>query len=227
MYRKLRRGIEAAVDEGLLASGAHLPSERKLSSDLGVSRVTVRKSIDQLAGSGLLSRRHGAKTTVAGRFEKQISRLTGFSQEIRSRGMEPGVKWLFRDVVSPAPAEVMALGILPGDLVVRLRRLRFAGTQPIAIESAVVPQAFLPKATLVEDSLYDALERLGVSPVRGVQRIRAGTMNPTEATELASTPGAPMLIVERRCFLADGRAVEYTETRYNGEVYDFVTELTK
>jgi len=50
-------------------------------------------------------------------------------------------------------------------------------------------------------------------------------MSKVDADLLESTPGAPLLIIERRCFVADGRAVEFAETRYNGERYDFLTEL--
>ena len=66
---------------------------------------------------------------------------------------------------------------------------------------------------------------LGCGPVTGAQRIRAGVMAPVEAELLEAEPGAPLLIIERRCYLADGRAVEFTETRYNGALYDFLTDL--
>ena len=50
-------------------------------------------------------------------------------------------------------------------------------------------------------------------------------MTRAEAEALESEVGQPLLIVERRCFLADGRTVEFTETRYHGERYDFVSDL--
>lgn len=50
-------------------------------------------------------------------------------------------------------------------------------------------------------------------------------MTPLEAELLEAEVGSPLLIIERRCYLADGRPVEFTETRYNGEVYDFLTDL--
>ena len=50
-------------------------------------------------------------------------------------------------------------------------------------------------------------------------------MSPEEAELLQAAPLTPMLIAERRCFLEDGRPVEFTETRYNGKVYDFISDL--
>jgi GntR family transcriptional regulator len=88
-----------------------------------------------------------------------------------------------------------------------------------------VPVSILPSGDLVDGSLYEALRRIGAPPVRGLQRIRAGKMTKGDAQLLDSSPGAPLLIVERRCFLEDGRAVEFTETRYNGDSYEFLTEL--
>lgn len=226
LYLELAEALAEAVNRDLLRRGSALPGERGLSRALGLSRVTVRRAIEELVGRGLLVRRQGARTTVGPRVEKQLATLAGFSEEIRSRGMEPGVRWLSRVVVRPSPAEVMALALAPGDPVVRLERLRLADGSPIAIERATLPQAILPAAEFAGDSLYTALDRLEARPRHGTQRIRAGVMSEREARLLEAAPGTALLIVERRCFLSDGRTVEFTETRYNGDVYDFVTELS-
>lgn len=223
LYRKLADALAQQMPMG--DAQAHLPSERQLSSKLGISRVTVRRALDELAADGLLVRRQGARTVMAQRIEKALSVLTGFSDELRARGQVPGQRWLAREKVLPTPAEAMALDLSGNAPIVRLVRVRLADGQPIAIERAAVPQSILPSGSLVKDSLYDALSRLEAQPVRGVQRIRAGLMTRTDAELLESQSGGPLLIVERRCFLADGRPVEFTETRYNGENYDFLTEL--
>ena len=224
-YRRLAGVISDLVQTETLGGRARLPSERSLSAALGISRVTVRRAIDEAASDGLLRRKQGARTTVGSRLEKRLGKLTGFSDELRSRGVEPGQRWISRRTVQPTPAEVMALGLSSSEPIVRLVRVRLADGVPIAIERAAVPQSILPSGDLVRDSLYALLGELGMAPVRGVQRIRAGIMARVEAELLDCAPGTPILLVERRCFLADGRPVEFTETRYNGERYDFVTEL--
>jgi GntR family transcriptional regulator len=224
-YRKLADALAEAMRTGILGPKAHLPSERILAGQLGISRVTLRRALDEIAADGLLQRRQGARTAVARRVEKSLAALTGFSDELRARGIVPGQRWLSRQTVGANSSEAMALGLAPAQLVVRLERVRLADGLPIAIERAAVPQALLPSGEMVGASLYDALTRLGVPPVRGMQRIRAGLMTRTDADLLQSQPGGPLLIVERRCFLADGRPVEFTETRYNGASYDFLMEL--
>jgi GntR family transcriptional regulator len=225
LYLRLRDALAEATRLGIAGPSGGLPSERWLARRLEISRVTLRRAMDELAADGLLSRRRGARTVVARRVEKVLSALTGFSDELRARGMEPGQRWISRRTVSPSPSEALALGLSAVDAIVRLVRVRLADGQPIAIERATVPQSILPSGDLVTGSLYEALGRLGSPPVRGVQRIRAGLMTRVDAELLDSDPGGPLLIVERRCFLADGQPVEFTETRYNGERYDFLTEL--
>lgn len=223
LYRQLADALSQQVPR--LPPQTPLPSERKLSDALGLSRVTVRRALDELAADGLLLRRQGARTVQATRLEKALSSLTGFSDELRARGQVPGQKWLARQTVLPTPAEAMALDLSASDAIVRLVRVRLADGAPIAIERAAVPQSVLPSGELVAESLYQALNEHDARPVRGVQRIRAGLMTRADAEQLDSAPGSPLLIVERRCFLADGRPVEFTETRYDGERYDFLTEL--
>ncbi len=66
----------------------------------------------------------------------------------------------------------------------------------------------------------------GFLPQRAIQRMRSRAASAEDAQHLHCEPGAPLLMTERRCFLGDGQIVEYCETRYKGDVYDFVFELT-
>ena len=225
LYQIISGALAEAVGVGILGENSLLPSERTLASRLNVSRVTVRRALDNLEASGLLKRRQGVRSCVAPRVEKTLSAILGFSKELLLRGVKPGQKWLLRQVSLPTPNESMALGVPTNELIVRLVRIRFADDIPIAIERATVPQEFLNSYDLVKDSLYEALRETGFMPFRGVQRIRAGVMTRAEAVALESEVGQPLLIVERRCFLTDGRTVEFTETRHHGERYDFVSDL--
>jgi GntR family transcriptional regulator len=225
LYQRLASALLDAMTVGSISGGQALPSERRLSAELGISRVTVRRALELLARDGRLRRQQGAQTRVVERVQKTLSTVTGFSEELHARGSVPGHRWISRQTVLPTPSEAMSLGLSTNDPVVRLVRIRTADGRPLAIERATVPQAILPSGNLVDESLYATLRALGCGPVQGAQRIRAGLMSPVEAELLEAEPGAPLLIIERRCYLADGRAVEFTETRYNGALYDFLTDL--
>jgi len=227
LYRQLGRALKTAIDESVLKRGAVIPSERDLSTGLGLSRVTVRKAIDNLVSDGLLDRRQGAKTVVSSRLEKSLATMTSFSEDMRSRGLKPGCVWISREISRPSPAEMMALGIPGHEKVVRLRRLRTADTMPIAIETATLPARFVPDPDAIGASLYEYLAAHGAMPVRAMQRMQAKPATEEERRLLLTPEGTSLLTMERRCFLADDQIVEFTQTKYRGDVYDFVIELMR
>ncbi|MEP6939605.1 MAG: GntR family transcriptional regulator [Rudaea sp.] len=224
-YLRLRRAIQNTIETGAFPPGQPLPSERDLARDLALSRVTVRKAIGGLVEEGLLTQRHGAGTFVADRIVKSFSRLTGFTDDLRARGLKPRVEFLEREVGEVTPEEAMALNLSPGANVIRLRRLRFAADKPLALESTVVPQSVIADPERIKLSLYDALEEIGCRPTRALQRLRAVAVDAAQGLLLDLPVGSPALSIERRAFLDDGRVVEYTTSLYRGDAYDFVAEL--
>ena len=86
-----------------LGVGTAIPSERQLSADLGVSRLTVRAALDDLAREGYLVRRRGSGTYVQQPKISQELTMTSFSEDMRRRGMVPGSRTLSMRRSSPAP----------------------------------------------------------------------------------------------------------------------------
>ena len=78
----------------------------------------------------------------------------------------------------------------------------------------------------MESSLYAALERAGNRPVRALQRLRAVLFSAEQAELLQARENDAGLLVERLGFLQDGRAMEFTQSYYRGDIYDFVAELS-
>ncbi|MFT3972491.1 MAG: GntR family transcriptional regulator [Amaricoccus sp.] len=227
LYRRLKGAMERTIATCGLADGAGFPGERVIADRLLLSRVTVRRALALLEEDGVLSRRQGARTEVAARVEKALPALTSFSEDLRARGILPGCRWLSKRIAWPSPGEALALGLRSGAEVVRMRRVRTADGVPIAVEQAAVPASLLPSPDLVGDSLYEALGRLGLQPQRALQRMRAEVATPGDAELLDCAEGSPVLYSERRCFLADDRVVEHCETRYRGDVYEFLLELRR
>lgn len=229
LYARLKTLVCGAVASGNLKAGDAIPSERDVAEMLEISRVTVRKAFTELVAEGLLVRRRGSGTYVNGparRLEQPLSRLTSFSDDMRLRGLSTDADWLERSCGLPTPEEALKLSISPSEHVSRFHRLRRADGRPMALELAVVPHRFLPDPASVETSLYAALEAHGRRPVRALQRLHATALTAREAALLDQPVGAPALFVERISYLADGRAAEFTRSRYRGDSYDFVAELT-
>src|SRR5947207_4147775 len=145
--------------------GKAIPSERQLSSDLGVSRLTVRAALDDLVREGFLVRRRGSGTFVSEPKIAQELTMTSFTEDVRRRGMSPASRTLSLDVV-PAGAQLgRFLHVSPSEPVVVVRRLRLADRETMAIETLHVREALVPGLSgdeLEKHSFYELLrERYG------------------------------------------------------------------
>ena len=225
LYQQLQRGLRQAIQTKALGPEDALPPERDLAEALAVSRITVRKAIDGLVAEGLLTRRQGSGTFVSGRVEKNFSKLTSFTEDMIARGRVPTSSWLRKSQGTVTPEESLVMGLSPGTPVYRFHRLRFADEAPMALEYCTVPAFCLSSIDAVDSSLYGALEKAGYRPTRALQRLRAVLFTNEQAELLNAHERDAGLLVERRGFLPDGRAVEFSQSFYRGDTYDFVAEL--
>lgn len=226
LYQQLQRKLRLALENRVLGADDALPPERDLAEELNVSRITVRKAIDGLVDEGLLIRKQGSGTFVTNRVEKNFAKLTSFSEDMRARGRKPRSVWLDRAAGTVTPGESLTLRSSPGTPVYRFSRIRYADDAPMALEYATVLADCLPSVESVETSLYEALERTGNRPVRALQRLRAVLLTAEQAQLLKAQEKDAGLLVERVGFLKDGRAVEFSQSFYRGDIYDFVAELS-
>ena len=226
LYQQLQRALREAIDRRILDANDALPAERDLAEELGVSRITVRKAIDGLVNEGLLSRRQGSGTFVRGRVEKNFSMLTSFSEDMRVARAHPRSEWLKRTSGTVTPEEALTLRSSPGTPVYRFNRLRFADDAPMC-------------ARIRDDrrDLPAVARSSGELPVRGAreggQPTGARAAAPARGAPDARTGGAAARQSRRRRspgralgFLQDGRAVEFSQSYYRGDTYDFVAELS-
>lgn len=229
LYLQLQRRIADGIASGRLSPGNSLPAERDMATMTGLSRVTVRKAVQALVAAGHLVQRRGSGTYVAPkleRLEQALSLLTSFTEDMARRGKSVESVWLTRQVTSPSPEEVMALGLGAGERVSRLERVRRSDGIPLAIERASLSPHSLPNPGCVETSLYAVLQARGLRPVRAVQRISAANLGAKDADLLGVPAGAAGLRIERIGYLLSGRVVEFTRSLYRGDAYDFAVELT-
>ena len=165
--------------------------------DPRLQRVPIHAAVNpgnRLLGPRGVARVHGPqKGASAGqveRLEQALSLLTSFTEDMARRGKSVESVWLSRAIQSPAPEEVMALGLGAGDRVARLERVRRSDGVPLAIERASLSSVVLPDPDQVEASLYAVLEARGMRPVRAVQRISAANLGVRDAELLGVPAGA-------------------------------------
>src|SRR4051795_7650087 len=118
-----------------LGVGNAIPSERQLSTDFGVSRLTVRAALEELVREGYLVREHGRGTFVSEPKIAQQLTLTSFTEDMRRRGMVAGSRTLELKTTHAGASVGRALALSPDAPVLRTRRLRLADGEPMAIET--------------------------------------------------------------------------------------------
>ena len=219
----VRRHLEAVIEGGL---GPHdkLPTERELADEFDISRLTVRRALDQLENDGVVYRVQGAGTFVS---EKSITKsfeLTSFSEDMRARGLVPG-SLSTKVVVMPAGAHIgYALGLSPAEQVVHIRRVRTADYAPMCVENSYLPESLVPDLVerLGNESLYRVLdEQFSLRLERADQVIKVTVLDPTVAAELQVPPFSPAFLVTRTGYDERGRAVEFAESLYRGDRYSY------
>jgi GntR family transcriptional regulator len=214
-----------------LGVGEAIPSERQLSGDLGVSRLTVRAALDDLVREGFLERRHGAGTFVSEPKIAQELTMTSFTEDMRRRGMMPSSKTLELKTVAAGARLGRLLHVSPSERIVVVTRLRYADRETMAIETLHVSEALVPGLTakdLEQHSFYELLEeRFGVIVVGGSQAIEPTVTNEEESAALGVPLHSPAFLFERTTNAADGTIVEYVRSIYRGDRYRLVSDLTR
>ena len=213
-----------------LTVGDAIPSERQLSADFGVSRLTVRAALDDLVREGHLVRRHGSGTFVSEPKIAQELTMTSFTDDMRARGLRPASQTLDLRVV-PAGARLgRLLHVSPSEPVLVADRLRLADGESMAIETVHIRASHVPGLTaadLEERSFYELLrDRYGIVVVGGEQTIEPTVTDEDESQALGVPLHSPAFRFERVTHSAAGEIVEFVESIYRGDRYRLVTALS-
>src|SRR4051794_21233288 len=166
---RLTHALTSVIEDDLVTAGEALPPERELAEDLGVSRSTLRQCLEQLAGGGLIETRRGAGHFVARRILKPVTRLTGFTDDMVSRGIKPVSKILQKTVMPVPPDTAFRTGLPLGTPVFVLERLRLAGEEILAYERSIVPVSAVGEGYDGSGSLYARMDGHGGRPKRILQ----------------------------------------------------------
>ena len=101
LYHRVYREIAKGIESGVLQPGDRLPSERALCEQLGVSRATVRRAVEQLSADGLVVARGRGSFVCGDAVSEPPNTLMGLSEVARSRGLEP-TSQVLRAALRPA-----------------------------------------------------------------------------------------------------------------------------
>ncbi len=232
-YFQLCNYIEKKIRSKELQPGRLMPSEEELCQKLRISRTVVRQAMAELEQKGLITKQSGKRSTVAlPRYEAGLMQsLCGFYEDAISKGQRPSTRVLDLRVI-PAEGEVStALSLNPGELVIRLHRVRYLNEEPQVISVTHLVAKKCPdliNEDLPNRSLYDILgQKYGLVVQKGFRTIEAIALERGDARIFQLRPGSPALLLTSIGLLEDGSPLEYFIAKHRGDRSRFQVRLVK
>ncbi len=224
VYVQIVNRVISAIDDHSIPPGMMLPSEKRISEYLGISKMTLRHAYSVLETQGYIGASRGKGTFVQGsRIEKNLPEMLSFSEEVRARGGKPSSKILSVKVVPASQTAQEFLRLTKEELVYEIKRLRFADELPLAIEIVQLPKKLFPDIDRFRweaESLYSVMENsYGVRLSRCYSEIEATAATREQAMLLNLSVGGPLIVISRRSYSDEDFPVEFSITSYPGNCY--------
>lgn len=227
LYFQVSTRLQSAIQSRAIPAGARLENEVSIAEQLGLSRPTIRRAIQELVDKGLLVRRRGIGTQVVqGSVTRQVE-LTSLFEDLQSANHEPGTQVLTHEVIPASDEVAAALALTPGTDVLHLRRRRSTDGVPVAVLENYLPEEFadISREQLESRGLYQVLRARGVAIRVAKQKIGARRAEEDEPGLLEIEAGGPLLTMERISFDQSGAAIEFGHHCYRPDLYRFETTL--
>ena len=228
LYEQLRKDMIGKIAAREWMPGQRIPAEMDLCESYGVSRITVRKAIEDLVGSGHLRRYRGKGTFVRMELiENKLSKFYSFSEALKSKGLKEFAEVLAFETVTVDVFLAEKLRLYVSDRVYKLMRLRSVDEMPYAVETSYIPKAQFPTLTgefIAENGLYNAMQLLGITPNRATETFHVDSMDGLEARLLQQNSREPVMCIERLT-LCDDLMVEYCRSIVRGDFFNYTVEL--
>src|SRR6201981_2976542 len=221
--RQIEDWLAGQIATGALAPGDRLPTEHDLAGWFGVSRMTLRHALAELARRGPVTQtvgRRGGTGVAAPKLEQDLTTLAGFSEQLRRHGMVAGARVLSARERPAGPAAAAALRLAAGHSVDEVQRIRLGDGRPIALERSLFPAARFPGMLelRLDGSLYELLEtRYGLRPHRARESLEPVTAGVREAEALEVAAGAPLMLVGRPAYARCGEPLEFARDLFRGD----------
>ena len=234
LYHQIQHLLRYRIHNGQYRPGTQIPSEHELSTELGVSRVTLREALRELVRENLLVKIQGKGTFVHSNPPKRLApvRYTGFLEELQERVRKLRVTDVEIAQV-PAPPEVkkaLRLADEASELTL-IRRLRFMDDQPFSFTLNYLPTeigARIRQKDLYSMPLLKILqEDLKIPIIRAKETVAAAPADPDTARRLGIPVLYPVLHMTRVMYTTGDKPFEVVDIYYRADKYHYSVNMTR
>jgi GntR family transcriptional regulator len=232
LYARIEETIATEIAQGEYRPGDQLPTEDALLQRFQVSRITVRRAIQNLVNRGLLEIRRGLGTFVLSpRIEAELTKLTGFVEDMNAAGRRATARVIGKGIVAASARVAERLQLPKGARVMQIKRVRLADGTPISFDETYLPLS-LGKRIVHKDlrlhPIFTLLEEeYGVFLVEADYQLEAVSATEAVADALQVKVGSPIFQIERTSMTTGNQPVDYEVLSYRGDLVRFTTKLLR
>lgn len=233
-YEEIAEDIRNSILSGKFKQSEQLPLEKEMCKYYGVSRITIKKAVDELVIQGLVIKRRGSGTFVKSVDDDDVLELTlakqfaGFSEAHKEKNVTS--KIIKFEVIQASEEIATKLKITTDDFVYYIIRARYADGEPYVIEYTYMPIGLIPgiKNDVLLNSIYKYIENNLNLKIKSAHRtIRAILPNELDKEWLEISNLFPILEVEQIGFLDNGLSFEYSISHHRSDKMEFKTVSMK
>jgi GntR family transcriptional regulator len=232
LYARVETVLAGEITDGNLKIGDQLPTEDSLITRFGVSRITVRRAIQNLVNRGLVEIRRGKGTFIASpKITQDLKELSGFVEDMHVLGRKPTARVISKEIVTANATVARHLALTRGERVVRIRRVRLADGVPLSFDETYLPLEIGKKIitnNLKVEPIFSLLERkYDVPLIEAEYKLDAVAAEHEVARALKVKARSPIFRIERTSYSTGSRPVDYETLYYRGDLVQFVTRLVR
>lgn len=232
LYYQIENILRERIAVGRYSLHEPFATEAQLIEEFQVSRITVRTALAALAQDGLISRRRGKGTIVAGKVQHRApTRLRGFIEDILTMVQKSEVKVLDFDFVNASTPILNSLRLKLGERPLRVEKIRLIDNEPFSHVLNYVPPGIAKRIRRKKMEKFPLLQILesefGIRAESGGQEITASIADPRLASLLNVMVGAPLLKIERTVYDVHQHPIEYVIVHYRADRYSYSVNLKR
>ncbi|GAB6099686.1 phosphonate metabolism transcriptional regulator PhnF [Halanaerocella petrolearia] len=219
LYYQLEKLIREKVRRKEYKPGEKIPSERDLSKLFNLSRMTVRKALENLVNEGVLERRERQGTFVSENSVKDFPGLIGVKEHIRSQGKKPSYKIINKELIKPKQKIIDRLNLNAEEKVILIERVILADEKAVGFEQSYIPYALclqILESNMSKKSIYNMLRQNNHKPTKATDETEA-ILATDKLVQLLSTDQSQPILKNIRITFSKDRPIVYSFNYYLGD----------
>lgn len=228
-YEMICNDLIKKIENGTYMEDGALPSETQLIDIYNVSRITIRRAIDELAILGYIEKNQGKRCSIKDRSNiQELNRIFSYTEEILKHGMKPTRKIIDCGIRLANKEDQEIFHIQRTSIVFFLKRVIYANNIPLCFSEANLPYDLFQGIDLIDftdQSLYDIIENsYHIKISTSALNLKALPADATISEILGTNERQPILYthgITYGNYKGNNIPIEYFKSYYNTEYFEY------